>query len=174
MPQSIPVYVYSLAVIIIVGTASGAVAPSYSAEPFAGEDAQAQVSNKALTPAATMLTEAQIEALLREIGLGRDRPKEAAPPPETKTSVVPTTTLTDAQKEALLKRMSVWYANRTEAAPKPRPKPSPPGDSASRRYWRHSYDPAALDRGEATRLMTDELRERGVAVDSLARAKPMQ
>jgi hypothetical protein len=169
----VPYYVYSATAVIIAGIASVAVAlPSYSAEPSAGEDAHAQISNKASAPAETMLTEAQIEALLREIGLGRDRAKEALPP-ETKAAVLPpTTALSGAEREAL-RKMSLWYASRTEAAPKPRPKTSSPRHSASRRYWHHSYDPAAADRGEATRLMTDELRERGVAVERSSRPKPV-
>jgi hypothetical protein len=160
----------SATAVIVMGMASAAVGlPCYSAEPSAGGDARAQTSENAST-SATMLTEAQMEALLREIGLGRDRSKEAVPPPESTASVSPTTSvLSDAEREALLRKMSLWYASRTEAAPRPRPKPSSPRHSVSRRYWQHSYDPASADWGEATRLMTDELRERGVAVDSLSR-----
>jgi hypothetical protein len=176
VPPLIPKFPYTACSAIIVGIASVATAPaSQSAEPSAVSDTN-RVSNKTTAPAATALTEAEIEALLREIGLRRDSPRESAPSPETKASPSqPMAKPIDALTEALLKKMSVWYESRAEATPKPRPKPSWPRHSGSRRYWHHFYAryyDRSADRGEATRLMTDELRERGVAVDSSSRSEP--
>ena len=74
----------------------------------------------------------------------------------------PPTTLSDAQLAAFLREVGIWYDRRTDAAPRPERKPSP-SKRASRRHWPRHYVPAEPDRGEAARLMADQLRQRGVA-----------
>jgi hypothetical protein len=70
-----------------------------------------------------------------------------------------TTTPSDAEFAAFLREVRIWDDRRTEAAPRPERKLSPP-QRTSRRHWPR----AQSDDGEATRLMIDELRARGVAV----------
>jgi hypothetical protein len=99
------------------------------------------------------------------------------PPP---TEIIPTpvipllnqpitiTTLSDAQIARFLSEVGIWY-DRHKAAPTPERKPSPP-QLASRRHWSRYSIRAQPDRGEATRLMVDELRQRGVAADTASRS----
>jgi hypothetical protein len=74
-----------------------------------------------------------------------------------------TTTLSDAEFAAFLREIRIWDDRRTEAAPKPETKLSPP-QRTSRRHWPRYSSRAQSDNGEATRLMLEELRQRGVAV----------
>jgi hypothetical protein len=126
-----------------------------------------KATSEALTKPTSTLSDAQIEALLREIGLRNDSRGETAPTPETKPSLSQSTTvLSDAQTEALLTEMGIWYHNRADAAPRPASKPLPTPQAMSRRHWPQYSGHASADRGEATRLMMDELRQSGIATDT--------
>jgi hypothetical protein len=126
-----------------------------------------KATGEALTTPTSTLSDAQIDALLREIGIRNDSRAETAPTPETKPSPSPSATmLSDAQMEALLREMGVWYNSRADAAPRPATKPLPTPQAMSRRHWRQYSGHASADRGEATRLMIDELQQSGVAIDS--------
>ena len=104
---------------------------------------------------------------MREIGLRNDSRGETAPTPEKKPSPLQSTTvLSDAQTEALLTEMGIWYHNRADAARRPATKPLPTPQAMSRRHWPQYSGHASADRGEATRLMIDELRQSGVATDT--------
>lgn len=145
--------------------------PSDSRTASAGDKA----AGDALTKPTSALSDAQIEALLREIGIRYGDRTEPAPTPEAKASPSQsTTTLSDAQMEALLREMGIWYKSHAEAAPKPVTKPFPPPQAMSRRHWRQYSGHAGADRGEATRLMIDELQQSGVAVDTASGTKPLK
>jgi hypothetical protein len=79
--------------------------------------------------------------------------------------LTPPTTLSDAQLAASLRTIGNWYDQRSKAAPIPERKPSPP-HRTSRRDRPRDPNRALVESGEATRLMVDELRQRGVAVGS--------
>jgi hypothetical protein len=91
-------------------------------------------------------------------------PKEVIPTPAVPLRNDPTQMLSDAQRAAFLSQVGIWYNERAKAATASIKKPSPT-QGVSRRHWpqysfRAQSDP---DRGEATRLMVDELQQRGVA-----------
>jgi hypothetical protein len=75
----------------------------------------------------------------------------------------PPTTLPARQVAALLRDLGNWYDQRTKAAPIPERKTSPP-QRTSRRHGTRDSGRAQADSREATRLMVDELRQRGVAI----------
>ena len=75
------------------------------------------------------------------------------------------TSLSDAQLAASLHEVGIWHERPAEAAPRLERKSSP-SQRASRR---HCSVRAQADRGEAARLMADELRQRGVAPVSSVR-----
>jgi hypothetical protein len=204
----IPKSVYSAITAGVVAFASVTAVPSVprSAELPPAADAKSQPSDSQAAPTTPTLSDAQIEALLKEIGAWHDSRTEAGLTPETQSPPLhPTTTFSDAQRKELIREMGTWYDSRTEgaagpettpspsqpttassdaqrkelireigswydsrteAAPTPETKPSRPLRAASRRYWRHYSRTATADRGEATRLMVDELRQSGVAVDT--------
>jgi hypothetical protein len=95
-------------------------------------------------------------------------PPETSPTPAMPMLNQPPTTLSDAQLAASLRRPALGLT----AAPKPlrnQIENPPPSQRASRRHWpRHSVR-AQADRGEAARLMADDLRQRGVAPVSSVR-----
>ena len=78
------------------------------------------------------------------------------------------TSLSDAQLAASLHEVGIWHDRPTEAAPRLDRKSSP-SQRASRRHWPRYSVRAQADRGEAARLMADELRQRGVAPVSSVR-----
>jgi hypothetical protein len=96
------------------------------------------------------------------------RSKSVTPP---LTETVPTlampmlyqlpTSLSDAQLAASSHEVGIWHDRPAEAAPRLDRKPSP-SQRASRRHWPRYSVRAQADRGEAARLMSDELRQRGV------------
>jgi hypothetical protein len=126
-----------------------------------------KATGEAPTKPTSTLSDAQIEALLREIGIRNDSGGGTAPTPAiTPAPSQSTTVFSDAQTAALLREMVIWYHNRADAAPRPATKPLPTPQAMSRRHWRQYSGHASADRGEATRLMTDELRQSGVAADT--------
>jgi hypothetical protein len=139
---------------------SGEMSPPADASPKPSE------GPKAAAPRG--LSDAQIEALMKEIGLRYDGSTEAAPTPEAKVPLPQTAAAaTDAQKQALLREMQHWYDSRMAAASRPEAKPAPP-KRTWRHPWRHYAGRPEADRGEATRLMREELQQRGVAVETAA------
>jgi hypothetical protein len=98
-------------------------------------------------------------------------PKEAAPTPKEIAPIVAPPVLSqpatrvDPQRAASLSDFGVQYHLRTKAAPIPQRKPSP-AKRISSRHWPRYTSPVQTESGEATRLMVDELRQRGVAVDT--------
>jgi hypothetical protein len=80
----------------------------------------------------------------------------------------PPTSLSDAQLAASLHEVGIWHDRPAEAVPRVDRKPSP-SQRASRRHWPRYSVRAQADRGEAARLMADELRQRGVAPVSSVR-----
>jgi hypothetical protein len=125
------------------------------------------------TPASVprSLSDAQIEALLKEIGIPYHGSTETTPRPELKTPLPqPPVTPSDAQTQALLKEMGHWYDSRMAIAPKPEVKPARPPRQTWHHHWRHYSRRSGADGGEATRLMRVELQQRGVAAEPAARS----
>jgi hypothetical protein len=103
----------------------------------------------------------------------------SAPASPTPTEIAPTLALPlstqpatrpDPQRAALLSNVGTWYDQHTKAAPIPQRKPSPT-QRASSRNWPRYPSRVQTDGGEATRLMVDELRQRGVAVGTAFEAR---
>jgi hypothetical protein len=98
-------------------------------------------------------------------------PKEAAPTPKEIAPIVAPPVLSqpatraDPQRAVSLSDFGVGYDHRTKAASIPQRKPSP-AKRISSRHWPRYTSPVPAESGEATRLMVDELRQRGVAVDT--------
>jgi hypothetical protein len=160
-----PNFAYSVLVVFASVLVLGSAAHSAEIPPPPNANLKPSDSRKA--PTAPALSDAQIDALMKEIGIRHDSPTEAAPKPEAKASLPqPTATPLDAQTQTLLREMGHWYDSRAAAAPRPEAKPSPPSRHTWRRYWRHYSGRVEADRGEATRLMREELQQRGVAVET--------
>ena len=157
---------------ILVAFASALVFASISrsAEISARPEANSRPSDsgKAATP--RTLSDAQIEALMKEIGIRHDSAPEPGPRPEAKTPLPqPAARPPDAQTLSLLREMAHWYDSRREAAPRPEAKsPSPHQRTWRGRHWRQYSARTENDSGEATRLMIEELPQRGVAVGPTA------
>jgi hypothetical protein len=115
------------------------------------------------------LSDAQMEALMKEIGIPYHRSTETSPRPEAPLPQ-PTVTPSDAQTQALLREMGHWYDSRTAVASRPEVKPAPPSRRTWHHHWRHYSGRAEVDGGEATRLMRAELQQRGVAAEPAARS----
>jgi hypothetical protein len=117
------------------------------------------------------LSDAQIEALMKEIGIPYHGSTETSPRPETKTSLPqPTVIPSDAQTQALLREMGHWYDSRTAVASRPEVKPAPPSGRTWHHHWPHYSGRAEADGGEASRLMRVELQHRGVAAEPSAQS----
>jgi hypothetical protein len=117
------------------------------------------------------LSDAQMEALMKEIGIPYRGSTETPPRPEAKTPLPqPTVTPSDARTQALLREMGHWYDSRTVVASRPEVKPAPPPRRTWHYHWRHYSGPAEADGGEATRLMRVELQQRGAAAETSARS----
>jgi hypothetical protein len=138
-----------------------------SAEMSPPPDASPKPPDSAKASVPRTLSDAQIEALIKEIGLRYDSSTEAGPTPDAKMPLQTTAAPPDAQTQALLREMQHWYDNRTAAASRPEAKPAPP-QRTWRHPWRHYAGRPETDRGEATRLMREELQQRGVAVETAA------
>lgn len=126
------------------------------------ETASRAEAKTALPPPTAALPDAQRQVLLREMADWYDSRMAGTPGPKATLSQLPSAT--DPQRQALLREMKRWYDSRIAAAPRPEVKFAPP----SRHHWRHYSIRAESDRGEATRLMREELQQRGVAVDTAA------
>ena len=117
------------------------------------------------------LSDAQMEALMKEIGIPYHGSTETSPRPEAKTPLPqPTVIPSDAQTQALLREMGHWYDSRTAVAPRPEVKPAPPSARTWHHHWRHYSGRGEADGGEAARLMRVELQQRGVAAELSARS----
>jgi hypothetical protein len=86
----------------------------------------------------------------------------------------PPITLSNAQIETLLREIGIRPDSRIETPSRPVRKPSPPPQPTAPRHWRQHSGSAAADGGETTRLMVDELQQRGVAVDIASESGPPQ
>jgi hypothetical protein len=101
-------------------------------------------------------------------------PTPAAPPPtETVATaappiVNPPAIHPDPQRATFLNDVGAWYDQHTNAVRIPQRKPVP-AQRASSRHWPRYSSHVDADSGEATRLMVDELRQRGVAVGNALR-----
>lgn len=73
------------------------------------------------------------------------------------------TTHPDPQDAGFLSDVGTWHDQRPKAAPLPQKKPSPEQRTSSR-HWTRYTPRVQAESSEATRLMVDELRQRGVAV----------
>jgi hypothetical protein len=166
-------HIQNLAYSILVVFASALVFASIarSAEISPPPDANSRPSDSGKTAMPRTLSDAQIEALMKEIGIRHDSAAEAAPRLEAKAPLLqPTARPPDVQTQSLLREMGHWYDSRREAASKPAAKSSPPSQRTwRRRHWRQYSSQAEADHGEATRLMREELQQRGVAVETAAR-----
>ena len=117
------------------------------------------------------LSDAQMEALMKEIGIPYHGFTETSPRSEAKTPLPqPTVTPSDARTQALLREMGHWYDSRTVVASRPEVKPAPPSGRTWHHQWRHYSGRAEPDGGEAARLMRAELEQRGVAAEPSTRS----
>jgi len=94
-------------------------------------------------------------------------PKEITPGVATPIVNQPNT-VPAPQVAAFLRDLGTWYDQRTKAPSIPERKPSPPRQT-SRRHGPRDSSRVQADSGEATRLMVDELRQRGVSIRTAPR-----
>jgi hypothetical protein len=143
--------------------------PALAAEMSPPSDASPKPSDGVKASVPRGLSDAQIEALMKEIGLPYGGSAEVAATPEAKMPPPQTTAAPpDAQMQGVLREMRQWYDSRTAAVPRPDAKLPPPSQRTWPHHWRHYAGRAEADRGEATRLMREELQQRGVAVEPAA------
>jgi hypothetical protein len=150
------------AITVVVGAFASVVLVSlvismrHSVEPLPAADVKSQPSEgAAISPKAHEVEDTGWSPTVTP------QPTEIIPTPAMPALKQPITTLSDAQIARFLSEVGIWY-DRRKAAPTPERKPSPP-QLASRRHWPRYSIRAQPDPGEATRLMVDELRQRGVA-----------
>jgi hypothetical protein len=142
---------------------SAEMSPSPDAIPKPSDSTQASVPRQ--------LTDAQIEALMKEIGIPHHGSAETLQRPEAKTPLPqPTVTPSDAQTRGILGEMGHWYDSRMAVAPRPEVKPASPSRRTWHHHWWHYSSRAEADGGEATRLMRVELQQRGVGAEPVARS----
>src|SRR5215472_6795799 len=92
------------------------------------------------------------------------RPEANSRPSDSGKAATPRT-LSDAQIEALMKEIGIRHDSAPEPGPRPEAKSSSPHQRTWRgRHWRKYSASTENDSGEATRLMIEELQQRGVAV----------
>lgn len=127
----------------------------HSAEPYSILDANSQPSDDGATSGRAPGSETLSTPITSP-------PRKVIEAPVVPLPKQPTTMLSDARLAAFLRQVGIWYDQRMKAATAPERKSSA-RQRASRRHWpRYSFR-AQSDRGEATRLMVDELQQRQVA-----------
>jgi hypothetical protein len=164
------------AVVVAFASLVAVTTVSHSAELSAGSGANSQLPASRTAPPPITLSNAQIETLLREIGIRPDSRIETPSRPVRKPSPSPQPTAPQHWRQHSgsaaadggettrlmvneLQQRGVAVDIASESGP---PRPTP------RRHWRQYSGRGAAGRGEATRLMVDELQQRGVAVDTAA------
>jgi hypothetical protein len=129
-----------------------------SASATAAEDADRSMPPIPTPPVTTFPTPPPITMPATETSPTRAMPMPNEPP------IAPS----DAQPARPLREAGIGHDRVAEGVPGPDRKP-PPSQRVSRRHWpRHSVR-AQAERGEAARLMADELRQRGIAPVSSVR-----
>ena len=157
-------FAYFILAVFASASIFASIARSAEISPRPDANSRPSDSGKAATP--RTLSDAQIEALMKEIGIRHDSAAEPAPRLEAKAPLPqPAARPPDAQTLSLLREMGHWYDIRREAAPRPEAKSSLPHQRTWRARHRRQYSSQAeADHGEAARLMREELQQRGVAV----------
>jgi hypothetical protein len=137
-----------------------------SAEMSPPSDTIPKSSDSTQTSVPRRLSDAQMEALMKEIGIPYHGSTETSPRPEATTPLLQSAvTPSDAQTQALLREMGHWYDSRMAVASRPQVKPAPPSRRTWHHQWRYYSARGGADGGEATRLMRIELQQRGMAAE---------
>jgi hypothetical protein len=129
----------------------------HSAEPLPASSAKSQPSDGRTT--LTRAIAPENETLFTP---PTSPPRQVIPTPAVPPPKQPPTMVSDAQRAAFLSQVGMWYNHRAKASTASARKPSPPQRVSWRHWPRYSFR-SRSDHGEATRLMVDELQQRGVA-----------